>query len=150
MPDREAYWVDFEIPVNWDQMPRHLQARTILHHLQKFAKERLPALKRVVCEYSGTGDSWEGAYWHFYGEGPELDVEINFNQHTHEVLDEFVNQWVSYQHPGWENNEGGCGTVAFDLERCGVQLDHEEYEMKTIHAGTYNLWEDESGEGTDG
>lgn len=43
------------------------------------------------------------------------------------VLDEFAMHLVESHHAGWENNDGGRGSVVFDVNSNEITVEHEEY-----------------------
>lgn len=51
-----------------------------------------------------------------------------------DTMTDIASDFVSYYHGGWENNEGGRGTVEFDCEQFTVGVKHEEYVIQSIHS----------------
>jgi len=144
MPDYPKYYLDFSLPPHFDHLPRPEQGRVLLHFFLEAAKEKLPGLRRITCEYLGENDSWEGATWCYYAEYQEdkltprtMEVEI-LDPGTAEHLDSFVATWVSDEHPGWENNDGGYGQVEIDLTHLTIKLEHNTVH-KEITTDSYTL-----------
>jgi hypothetical protein len=48
-----------------------------------------------------------------------------------EALDDFAMVSVSLRHSGWENNDGGEGSVTFDVVKDTVNLEHHEFYTET-------------------
>lgn len=49
-------------------------------------------------------------------------------------LDEFTWAFAYQQHPGFENNEGGYGTLTWDLTKDGIDLDHADRFVDCTHS----------------
>lgn len=107
-------------------------------------------VERVIVEYSGSGDSGD-----FVGIStvPELSLPIlrseqlqvfspkatwlegggyaysqeSQQQSIYDALGEFCMSWVSAQHGGWENNDGGQGTVTIEVTENTFILEHTEF-----------------------
>ena len=45
----------------------------------------------------------------------------------HRAVSDFTLDWVGDTHGGWENNEGGNGSVTIDVEAGTLRLEHTEY-----------------------
>jgi hypothetical protein len=71
--------------------------------------------KTILLEYSGYGDSG----------GPEDCTP------DREDLKDFLYSFVYSQHAGYENNDGGQGTVSWDLLNDVITLDHGSNYMST-------------------
>lgn len=50
-----------------------------------------------------------------------------------DALRDFVLGWVSLNHPGWEINDGGSGTVTINLETDTFNLEHDAYYTESFH-----------------
>ncbi len=44
-----------------------------------------------------------------------------------DALRDFAMAWANAQHSGWENNDGGSGTVTIHVAENNFQLEHTEY-----------------------
>ncbi|QBK04508.1 hypothetical protein DW355_06650 [Hylemonella gracilis] len=44
----------------------------------------------------------------------------------HKSLEDFVLAWVGQNHPGWERNDGGKGTVTIHVEDNRFELEYEQ------------------------
>lgn len=71
---------------------------------------------KVELTYEGSGDS---------GGVEECNSE---NPHVQDLLMTFL----SSVEGGWENNDGGRGTITWDLRVDTVMIDHSEYVMETV------------------
>ena len=104
---------------------------------------------RVVVAYDGGGDS--GDVSEVSVEPPELLPRLRaetmalrcrmgefrdgrYHYHTadhpmslHRALADFTLDWVADTHNGWENNEGGNGSVTLDVVAGALKLEHTEY-----------------------
>lgn len=49
-----------------------------------------------------------------------------------EALTAFALDWVSQEHPGWENNDGGSGEVGFDCVDNTCTLEHNSYYTESV------------------
>ncbi|WP_299628567.1 DUF6878 family protein [uncultured Tateyamaria sp.] len=89
---------------------------------------RVLGVAQVIAEYEGYGDS-----------GNVEDITLQPNEMT---LDEDLNRkledfaWsVAYnQHPGFENNEGGYGTLTWDIIADSITLDHADRYVECSHS----------------
>ena len=142
MPERPRHMLIFKLPDDFDELEREEQGHLLINYFAAAAQDKLPGLQRIVCNYEGNGDSWQDAQWVFYGEGDDgLDIEIDFDHETTNKLDTFVCDWVDEMDPGWENNDGGFGTVEFTLDPAAVVLDHNQRFTDSRGVGTWPLWE---------
>lgn len=99
--------------------------------LQKFAREVVPGLAaagiRIVnVEYSGYGDSGAIDCIEAYGDGDEELVAIS--QSVRSDIEELAYELMP---GGFENNEGGEGTVKLDLVKGAYQLHHGQRVVET-------------------
>ncbi len=49
-------------------------------------------------------------------------------------LDEFAWAFAYQQHPGFENNDGGYGTLTWDLSNDSIHLDHADRFVESTHS----------------
>ena len=106
-------------------------------------------VRQVVVAYEGGGDS--GDVSEVSVEPPELlpklrteTIELrcrigefqdgHYQYRTadqsmslHRAVSDFTLDWVEDTHGGWENNEGGSGSVTLDVEAGTLKLEHTEY-----------------------
>jgi hypothetical protein len=146
MPEYPRYTLFFPMPVGFDNLSREEQGRVFVHLFIELGKKRFPTLARIVGEYTGSGDSWDDAEWIFYGEladgTPDNTVQIDLHNNVHDALDEFLSAWLSDEHPGWENNDGGFGTMSIDLNKRSIGLEHNNRFTSSEVAGDYVLFDD--------
>lgn len=111
------------------------------------------AIEEVTIEYNGGGDS--GCISEIKFE-PETEIarqqsitlqhvrthHANGEFHTELIeetstlenaLEDFTMSWVGLHHSGWENNEGGRGTVTIDVLENTFELEHVTYYTETSH-----------------
>lgn len=94
----------------------------------------------VEIRYEGSGDSGGIEDRTVLPDGTDLSDEImllvaDWHQEKLvtkampliEALDETAMQLVEREHGGWENNEGGGGTVTFDVEPREILVEHHDY-----------------------
>lgn len=53
-----------------------------------------------------------------------------------DAIRDFCDELVYGQHRGWENNEGGGGTLVFDVKTKTISLDHYDNEVKEEYQDT--------------
>lgn len=126
---------------NWPSWFDDYQKRRELEqqkHAGEFRQTTLPLLKslgieKVVGGYSGYGDS--GDLHDLSCVGPEAKpVEID-----DALRATLVNFLYEYLPDGYEINDGGQGTVTFNVETVRVELEHEENYTET--RGSYEEFE---------
>ena len=102
-----------------------------LNELAEIAKILRPAGYRMLkFMYSGSGDSgaideYEVTHDRLYGS--ELVDDPNFPHGTVERVQELMYHFLP---GGWETNEGGQGTVEFDIETGTITVNHGFNETK--------------------
>ena len=106
--------------------------------LRTFAREVVPGLaaagvRRVDIEYSGYGDSGAIDCITAYGDGDEEIVAIS--QSARSDIEELAYELLP---GGFENNEGGEGTLKLDLVKGAYHLHHGQRVVETE-------WSDEEG-----
>jgi hypothetical protein len=106
-------------------------------------------VSEVVVEYSGGGDSGDvsdvsckpaplldllasrqieirresGAF-----QGAEYVYQVkSMSCSIRQALQDFTLNWVSQDHSGWENNDGGSGSLRIDVLADSFTLNHTEY-----------------------
>jgi len=82
----------------------------------------------VTAEYEGYGDSGNVEDINLQPRGSALPSELS-NQ-----LDEFAWGFAYQQHPGFENNDGGYGTLTWDLTNDSIDLDHADRYVESTHS----------------
>jgi hypothetical protein len=109
-------------------------------------------VEQVRMEYEGSGDSGEFMNPEYVPEESKEKLQgitvtsmrknskwdRGTNSWVHEVswvdepvehaLSDIASEVVHTSHAGWENNEGGCGSVVMDCEEFTIMVKHEQYE----------------------
>jgi len=93
-----------------------------------FAQLRALGVTEVTAEYEGYGDSGNV-------EGITLQpTETALPSDLSSQLDDFAWAFAYQQHPGFENNEGGYGTLTWDLAKDSIDLDHADRFVDSTHS----------------
>ncbi|WP_068117765.1 DUF6878 family protein [Tropicimonas marinistellae] len=95
--------------------------------------ELLPQLRalgiaEIVAEYEGYGDS---------GNIEDVTVQpagIVLPNDLMTKLEDFAWSVAYHQHPGFENNEGGYGTLTWDIAADSITLDHADRHVECTHS----------------
>ena len=95
--------------------------------------ELLPLLRslgiaQVTAEYEGYGDS---------GNIEDVTVQpagIALPEELCTKLGDFAWSVAYHQHPGFENNEGGYGTLTWDISADSIALDHADRYVECSHS----------------
>ncbi|MEL6465681.1 MAG: DUF6878 family protein [Pseudomonadota bacterium] len=93
----------------------------------------LPALRalgvtEVIAEYEGYGDSGNVEGITLQPNDVRLDADLT------RKLEDFVWSVAYNQHPGFENNEGGYGTLTWDISADSIMLDHADRYVECSHS----------------
>jgi hypothetical protein len=106
------------------------------------------------CNYSGYGDSGDTmeitinpkdvastvpdtrlaftCEWHSSQNNESKWVDVKDNQQSiREIIEDICWDMVSQNHGGWENNEGGQGTIWWDSKKNVLNLNHEQNHTET-------------------
>ncbi len=100
----------------------------------KTARAELPTLLRaagvteVIAEYEGYGDSSNVEDMAL--QPNDLSLEEDFRR----KLEDFAWSLAYNQHPGFENNEGGYGTLTWDIAADSITLDHADRYVECSHS----------------
>ena len=92
------------------------------------AQLRALGVTEVTAEYEGYGDSGNVEDITLQPSGIALPSELSSQ------LEDFVWAFAYQQHPGFENNEGGYGTLTWDLTKDSMDLDHADRYIESIHS----------------
>ncbi|API73562.1 DUF6878 family protein [Ralstonia pseudosolanacearum] len=112
----------------------------------------------AVIAYSGYGDSGNANDISLLGaDGQEVNADLTVHvmredaryvdgqwQSAHamvdlslrDALDAFGDRAVSLHHPGFENNDGGDGEIAFDVAAGTVCMAHRDHYVEHFHTDT--------------
>lgn len=85
----------------------------------------LPKLRAAGCtsvevEYDGYGDSGNVENVSFMPEN------LTLPQTLHQQVSDFGWQFAYSRHPGFENNDGGFGTLIWDVAKDSISLSHND------------------------
>jgi len=122
----------------WVQHYRREQKRRREQALHKFARELAPDLaaegiRRIDIEYSGHGDSGAIDVVTAYGDSDE--VQIGLREPARDSVCELAYELLP---GGFENNEGGEGTLQLNLVDGTYHLNHGQHHRETT-------WSEEEG-----
>lgn len=95
--------------------------------------ELLPQLRalgiaKVIAEYEGYGDS---------GNIEDVTVQpvgIELHDDLRTKVEDFAWGLAYHNHPGFENNEGGYGTLTWDIAADSITLDHADRYIDCSHS----------------
>lgn len=95
--------------------------------------ELLPQLRalgiaQVIAEYEGYGDSGN------IEDVTVLPAGITLPDEFCTKLGDFAWSVAYHQHPGFENNEGGYGTLTWDVTADSIALDHADRYVECSHS----------------
>ena len=85
-------------------------------------------ITEVTAEYEGYGDSGNVEDVALQPAGIELPKDISAR------LEDFAWSFAYHQHPGFENNEGGYGTLTWDIALDSIILDHADRYVECSHS----------------
>ena len=102
---------------------------------------RVPLLKQlrelgvaqVEVQYDGYGDSGNVHDITLTGATESLDDDLN------RKIEDFGWMMAHHQHPGFENNDGGYGTLTWDIAEDKISLDHADRYVETNHTFSEDL-----------
>ena len=92
------------------------------------AQLRALGISEVTAEYEGYGDS---------GNIEDVTVQpigIALPDDFSTKLGDFAWSVAYHQHPGFENNEGGYGTLTWDIALDSITLDHADRYVECSHS----------------
>lgn len=97
------------------------------------AQLRAIGITEVTAEYEGYGDS---------GNVEDITVQPNGIEIAGDLstkLEDFAWSFAYEHHPGFENNEGGYGTLTWDISADSITLDHAERYVESTHSYSEGL-----------
>ncbi|MFA8443926.1 DUF6878 family protein [Yoonia sp.] len=92
------------------------------------AQLRALGVIEVTAEYEGYGDSGNVEDITLQPSGVTLPSELSSQ------LDDFAWAFAYQQHPGFENNDGGYGTLTWDIAKDSIDLDHADRYVESTHS----------------
>lgn len=81
--------------------------------------EVLPLLQTTMLQYRNVTQIYKDGEFH----SEHLDEQMTL----HDALSDFTIMWLYQHHAGWENNEGGEGTVVIRVADNCFELSHTEF-----------------------
>jgi hypothetical protein len=120
-----------------------IQANTV-NKAAVFAALSAASITRVTVAFDGAGDS--GQINDIIAKAGEADitlpnVEIQFDDRPlllSDAIEHLCFDYLSQEHGGWENNDGGQGDFTFHVEEQRIELDFNEfYTESTNHSHTF-------------
>jgi hypothetical protein len=87
------------------------------------AQLRALGISEVTAEYEGYGDS-----------GNVEDVIVQLLEPLITAVGDFAWSLAYHHHPGFENNEGGYGTLTWDITGDSITLDHADRYVECSHS----------------
>ena len=92
------------------------------------AQLRALGISEVTAEYEGYGDS---------GNVKDVTVqpaEVQLPEPLATEVGDLAWSLAYHHHPGFENNEGGYGTLTWDLRNDSIILDHADAQVECSHS----------------
>jgi hypothetical protein len=92
------------------------------------AQLRALGISEVTAEYEGYGDS---------GNVEDVTVqpaEVRLPEALATEIGDFAWSLAYHHHPGFENNEGGYGTLTWDIAADSITLDHADRYVECSHS----------------
>jgi hypothetical protein len=83
----------------------------------------IPQLTTEHISHHFVASEYRDREYHYHLEERLLSVN--------DALHDFALEWVDVHHSGWENNDGGSGTVTIQVAENRFQLEHTEYYMES-------------------
>ena len=97
------------------------------------AQLRAIGITEVTAAYEGYGDS---------GNVEDITVQPNGIEIAGDLstkLEDFAWSFAYEHHPGFENNEGGYGTLTWDISVDSITLDHADRYVESTHSYSEGL-----------
>lgn len=89
---------------------------------------RALGITEVTAEYEGYGDSGNIEDVTLQPSGIRLLDDLSTR------LEDFAWSFAYHQHPGFENNEGGYGTLTWDISADSITLEHADRYVECSHS----------------
>lgn len=89
---------------------------------------RALGIAEVIAEYEGYGDSGNVEDVTVQPAGIEVPDDLTTK------LEDFAWSVAYHQHPGFENNEGGYGTLTWNVTADSITLDHADRYVECSHS----------------
>jgi hypothetical protein len=113
----------FDLPDGFDELPMEDRGRVFLHHFLETGRAIMHGLNTVTGDFTGSGDSADDIGYTFKDSDGESWYDVTISAEVEGHLDNFIWTFIDNNYGGWENNEGGFGSVTFDLDARSCVLD---------------------------
>lgn len=109
------------------------EAESAAARIELLSQLRALGVTEATAEYEGYGDS-----------GNVEDISVQPTETTLEddlktKLENFAWSLAYHQHPGFEINEGGYGTLTWDISADSITLDHADRYVESTHSYSEGL-----------
>ena len=134
-------WVEFEKQMQQMQEARKTENEKVRQHLlEELRKLKADELAGYYNAYGDSGNVEEISVVRVGkdADGNKLKEPVILLRDLETVLENFIWAFAYQQSPGFENNEGGFGTLTWDLNADKIQLEHSNRFMETEDY----VWED--------
>ncbi len=101
------------------------RAEALLHLVRKLRK-KYPEVQTVEFEYSGSGDSGDTMSLILMDKTGAV-IEDYCNEKDQDIIRGLEDRLYDFVPCGYENNEGGYGTVTLDVVKMFIKNDHYDY-----------------------
>ena len=134
-------WAEIEKRVKMMEETRKAENKVARANFRK--ELRAIGADELVSSYDGYGDEGNvhdlGVFKDVEDEQlGEIKTPLKLPSGMEDKLQDFVWSIAYQQSPGFENNEGGFGTLTWDLKADEIMLEHSNRYLETI----YHVWED--------
>lgn len=131
----------------YDQHERSERAVFAHNRALLFAALQARGIVSVTVLYEGSGDSGDVEDVTVLPDTATLDGEITvlqtiwgkpepeaFTRPLKDIIDNTAMQLATFDHAGWENNEGGGGEVEWDVVEQTISVEHYDYYVERTYA----------------
>jgi hypothetical protein len=142
-----------DVITNYDTYAKSLAEANEANKRAVFAALKTGAVLTVTVQFNGGGDSGQIEEITASADGaavalPKVEVEmrhcewkgkpISRNMSLTDAIEELCFDYLSQEHGGWENNDGGQGGFTFRVEDSSIDLEFEQfYTDSTTHSHTF-------------
>ncbi|NDD52318.1 hypothetical protein EBZ39_00300 [bacterium] len=124
-------------PVDINALARKLTGRPTMNAVAKKIKEQCKELykhgwKKIEVTYSGSGDSCDNFEFTIFNE----EESFNFSEADtipREFMKELETNIWDLMPVGFENNEGGSGTIKINIKTGKISVEHDQYYIESHH-----------------
>lgn len=118
-------------------MLRHISGKEPVSNVAERLKEHCKELykhgwKKLTMEYSGSGDSCESFEILLHNEEGETELK-NVENPPPTFMKEVENELWELLPSGFENNEGGQGTITVNIKTGRIVVEHDQFYIESNH-----------------